>query len=343
MQYRLSTLFLIFFVLAASLAAFGLWGLWFGGVLFIAALAINRTKVLYPSGIRICACVLFFGIVCPGLILTLYPFEPVYMAECYGLHLGMIGLGMHNYHDAYKHFPPIIVRDENGKPLYSWMVEMLPMMEYGSIYGQLNKDEPWNSPHNIKILPPIIPEFICPRANRDADDCSSNFVAVIGPGTIWTAEGTKKRGDFPNGSSRIVVAVEVVTSGKHWAEPFALTADELLENTRTGKGIRISSCHPNGVNVLFDFGESMLPTKMSLSLWKRILDGERVGDEELEHVDPNAPDMVDVYVGQTSSTLKKVRWTLSFVVWLFSAALLFHRAAKSRKTPSQTAQAIAGG
>ena len=32
------------------------------------------------------------------------------------------------------------------------------------------------------------------------------------------------------------IAVEIADSGKHWAEPFALTVDEVLENMRTGKG-----------------------------------------------------------------------------------------------------------
>jgi hypothetical protein len=46
MQYRLSTLFLIFFLVATSLAAFGIWGLWFIALVLIAAVMLNRAKQL---------------------------------------------------------------------------------------------------------------------------------------------------------------------------------------------------------------------------------------------------------------------------------------------------------
>ena len=193
MQYSLSTLFLVFFVLAASLAMFGLWGIWFAGMLCIAALTLNRTKVLSPYGIANCVCTVFFGIVCPGLVLMMFRLarDAVNRADCIGLRSQMFGGAIRNYVDANKHFPPVYVRDKNGRPLYSWMVEILPMLEEGSLYNQLNKDEPWDSPNNIKILSQSLDVFTCPSVNRDANDCSSNYMAIIGPGTIWTAEGTK--------------------------------------------------------------------------------------------------------------------------------------------------------
>ena len=82
---------------------------------------------------------------------------------------------------------------------------------------------------------------------------------------------------------------------------------------------------------------------MPLSLWKRILDGKLNCIQDVEPIDPNAPDMVDVYVAQTRSIWEKVRWILSFVVWVFSAALLFRRAVKSRKITSETTAATTGG
>jgi hypothetical protein len=224
------------------------------------------------------------------------------------------------------------------------MVEILPMLEYGSLYNKLNKDEPWDSPHNSKVLPQILEEAVCPSADRNLNDCSSNYMAVIGPGTMWAAEGTKKIIDFPNGIPYVVALVEVVNSGKHWAEPFAITVDELLENMRTGTGIRISSSHPDVVNILFtDAFTRSLPTKMPLSLWKRILDGERIKDEDLKHIDPNAPDMVDVYVGHNRTFLENITWTLSFLVWMVSAVLLFYRAVKSRSRVNAADSAACGG
>ena len=113
---------------------------------------------------------------------------------------------------------------------------------------------------------------------------------------------------------------------------------------KTGKGIRISSCHPDGVNVLFADGcAQFFPTKMPLSLWKKILDGKVGRFEDLEKIDPNAPDMVDVYVGRTRTFLEIITWTLSFLVWLFSAVLLFYRAVKSRSRVNAADNAACGG
>ena len=45
----------------------------------------------------------------------------------------MIMLAMHNYHDANKRFPPAYKADKDGKPLLSWRVLILPMIEQGRI------------------------------------------------------------------------------------------------------------------------------------------------------------------------------------------------------------------
>ena len=348
MQYRLSTLFVIFFVVAATMALFGVWGVWIAGVLLLAALCLNRANRLW-NGVRLCSLLIFVGIVCPWLALPAVSMlrEASLRANCTGLHLQMIGAGLDNYVDFHKKFPPVYTCDKNGKPLYSWLVEIMPMLEYDSLYNSLKKDEPWNSPYNAKILSIHFPECECPIINREKNDFSTNYMAIIGPGTIWKAEGSKKRSDLPNDWINAVVAVEVVDSGIHWAEPFALTVDEVLDNMRTGKGVRISTCHRNGVNVLFADGRARtFPTKMPLELWRKILMGE-LSHTDLYNIeldggftpkphqdltfDPNAPDMVDVYL----SPPEPKRWAiiLGGLVWLSSIVLFFHRAVKSREKP----------
>ena len=40
----------------------------------------------------------------------------------------------------------------SGKPLLSWRVHLLPFLEENELYEQFKLDEPWDSPHNIKLL-----------------------------------------------------------------------------------------------------------------------------------------------------------------------------------------------
>jgi len=333
LQYRLSTLFLIFFVVAATMALFGAWGIWIAGVLLVAGLCLNRAKRL-TDGIVSSLFIVSIGIVCPVLMISPVSSarEAARRAQCNN-NMKQLGLGLCNYHDSQKHFPSVYACDKDGKPLFSWLVTILPNMEYDTIFNGLKLDEPWNSPQNAKMVGQLrIEEFVCPSVNREDNDTSSNYLAIIGPGTIWRKEGTVKLSDLQNGSSHTIAVVETVNSGKHWAEPFALTVDEVLENMRTGKGVRISSCHPAGVNVLFADGSvRTLPAKMPLSLWQKILSGEFKDGSEFQ-IDPNAPDMVDTYVGTPAP--KPWPMILGVIVWLISIVLLFHRAVKGRKKPA---------
>ncbi len=216
------------------------------------------------------------------------------------------------------------------------------MMEYDNIYKRLKKDELWNSPYNLKLLdqfPRSI--YICPSVPRFESDPTTNYMAVIGPGTAWRKDGPVKRSDLPDRGSHTVMAVEVVDSGVHWAEPRDLTVEEALEGLKTGKGLRISTAHPGVINVLFADGSvRCLPAKMPYSTWEKLLAGEVRDFENLGQFDESAPDMVDVTVLQPEPG--KWKFILSAVVWLFSVALLFRRAIKSRQKPAAVEMVSAG-
>lgn len=62
-----------------------------------------------------------------------------------------LGLAMHNHNDAFQKLPDNI-KDSDGKPLLSWRVQILPFIEEDALYKQFKFDEPWDSPHNMKLL-----------------------------------------------------------------------------------------------------------------------------------------------------------------------------------------------
>ena len=327
LQYRLSTLFLIFFAVAATMALFGAWGIWMAGVLFIGALCVNRAKRLRNGGV-LASLLIMVWIICPGLMPSFpHAGEESRCAEC-RTNLKCLGLALLNFHNSQKHFPAVDAYDKNGKPLFSWMVQVLPYPEYDFIYGQLTKDEPWDSPTNSAVLNQAsVIDFLCPSA-MNYHAITSNYIAIIGPGTIWRNDGTVKLSDLPDGGSHTVALVEVVDSGKHWAEPFALTVDEVLANMKTGKGVQISSFHPTGVHVLFaDGAVRRFPSNMPIPQWRNILDG-KMSVQEMKSL------ASDTYVGNPAPKLWPM--ILGVFVWLISIVLLFHRAVKSRKKPETT-------
>jgi prepilin-type processing-associated H-X9-DG protein len=331
MQYRLSTIFLVFFVTAASLALFGTWGLWVAFVLCIAALAFNKGKTSMEGGAWAFFIVLI-GILCPGL-LPAFPGAREAARRCQCMNnLKQIGFALNNYENEHQHFPPVNVCDKDGKPLFSWMVEILPQLERQDIYDRLHKDEPWDSAANAKILDEEVRMFICPSAERAKKDFSSNYIAIIGPGTIWRNDGPTCLKDLSN-TSLTVAAVECVDSGKHWAEPYALTAEEAIERMKTGEGMRISTAHSWAINVLFADGhEETLRAEMPISVWRKLLKGEIKDESELSawQENPDGPSPTNISVPKSRHLPGAWPLLLSILVFVISILLLFHRAWASR-------------
>jgi hypothetical protein len=336
MQYRLSTLFFVFFFVAASLAAFGFPGIFIALALILSALAIARSGNL-GSG---CVYATLIGLL--GVPAALWPAiqnaRQAAIESCSTCPVGAINLSLHNYHVAHGHFPPPNRCDNEGKPLWSWRVEMLPCLEYGSIYNQLDFAQPWDSPTNRSVLETMpngkfFTSRFCTRPKYfNSETC---YMAVIGPGTAWRSDGPVARSELPDNGSHTVMLVEVANSGVHWAAPRDLTVDEALEGLKTGEGLRISTELKNKTNVLTADGQiHYLPTRMPFSLWKKLLDGE-MAKEELDNLrsslDPNAPDMVEVSMVPKGFNPGLYAKILFYLVWVVAVVLLFRRAINSRK------------
>ena len=74
--------------------------------------------------------------------------------------LKAIALAVANYETVFGSFPNDITAAD-GTPLLSWRVRLLPLLnsEGLDLYEQFHLDEPWDSPHNLTLLPLIPDEF----------------------------------------------------------------------------------------------------------------------------------------------------------------------------------------
>jgi hypothetical protein len=68
------------------------------------------------------------------------------------LNLKKLAIAMHNYADGYGRMPSAATVGKEGKALLSWRVELLPYLGEQALYNQFKRDEPWDSPHNRKLL-----------------------------------------------------------------------------------------------------------------------------------------------------------------------------------------------
>ena len=117
-------------------------------------------------------------------------------------YLKHLSIAMHMYHEVHQTLPPHAIYSKEGKPLLSWRVLLLPYMEEDALFKKFKLDEPWDSPHNIKLLAEM-PRFYAPVDGRPTPQPHSTFFQVfVGPGAAFDGPvGFKLPDDFPDGMS----------------------------------------------------------------------------------------------------------------------------------------------
>ncbi|MBN1591589.1 MAG: DUF1559 domain-containing protein [Pirellulales bacterium] len=156
--------------------------------------------------------------------------------------LKMIGLAMHNWHDAHKTFPAAASYDKDGRPLLSWRVHILPyVMDDPRLYGEFHLDEPWDSPHNKKLIARMPTVYRSP-ASKLSDKGRTNYVVATGEGTVFSGKkGTSIR-DITDGTSATIMVVEADdTHAPVWTKPEDLPFDPTQPRRGLG-GLRDDKC-----------------------------------------------------------------------------------------------------
>jgi prepilin-type processing-associated H-X9-DG protein len=177
---------------------------------------------------------------------------------CY-YNLQRIGLALHSYHDVYRCFPPAYVADQDGQPMHSWRVLILPFLDAQPQYQQYNFDEPWNSPGNLVLLDMMPDVYSCPE-DWQGDPANTSYVMIVGPDTISDGPTARKITDITDGTAYTIMVVEVANSGIGWIEPSDLKAEDVTFAINDGSAAGIRSEHFEGANVLFGDGSvRMLP------------------------------------------------------------------------------------
>ena len=118
-----------------------------------------------------------------------------------------------NYESAYRKMPPTTIMDENGKPLMSGRVAMLPFIEQMAIYENLRQDEPWDSVHNREFTQVEVPVY----GNATGDGM---IRYPVFPGSVWDDNGGKSLGQITDGTSNTILAIQAPPSQTvGWADP----------------------------------------------------------------------------------------------------------------------------
>jgi hypothetical protein len=146
--------------------------------------------------------------------------------------LQKLATAMHAYHEVHGHFPPSARFDPRGRPLLSWRVLLLPQLGHKALYKEFKLDEPWDSPHNRKLLARAPAVFLPVRgAGKEVD--STFYQVFAGPGTIFEGRHGVRIVDIADGTSMTVLIVEAGTPVP-WTKPADLPYDPKKALPRLG-------------------------------------------------------------------------------------------------------------
>ncbi|SIO65197.1 RNA polymerase sigma factor, sigma-70 family [Singulisphaera sp. GP187] len=71
---------------------------------------------------------------------------------------------VHDYAQAnHNELPPLAIYGPDGQPKLSWRVALLPYLNENHLYEEFHRDEPWNSPHNQRLLGRMPAVFATPH------------------------------------------------------------------------------------------------------------------------------------------------------------------------------------
>ena len=151
--------------------------------------------------------------------------------------LKQLALGMQNYADTQKgRLPAVANFDKQGKPLLSWRVHLLPFVGENALYHEFHLDEPWDSPHNIKLLARMPAVYHGPNRKLNAES-KTIFLLPVGKGAAFKdgPEGPLFPKDFPDGTSNTIFIVEADDAhAVPWTKPEDLKYD--FEHPQQGLG-----------------------------------------------------------------------------------------------------------
>jgi hypothetical protein len=197
--------------------------------------------------------------------------------------LRQIGFAMYAYAEDHNgQLPPSASRDRDGRPLLSWRVQLLPYFDQEKLYNEFHLDEPWDSPHNLTLLPRMPHLYETPAADKPLGwTCYQVFT---GPDTPFeNVAGPRLPEDFVGRTSGTILVIES-EGAVPWTKPQDIEYDPAKPLPKfgglyTGPGrfrvlpsSRRASSRRAGVNILLADGSARFVEKsMPEHAWRWVI------------------------------------------------------------------------
>jgi hypothetical protein len=133
-----------------------------------------------------------------------------------------IALTMHEFVSQFGLFPPAAVISKDGKALLSWRVLILPYLGEDKLFREFKLDEPWDGPHNRKLLSRMPAVYAAPKKTKDPS--TTVYQVFTGKDTVFEGPRGLRIADISDGTSNTIMLVEAVQAVP-WTKPADLLYD----------------------------------------------------------------------------------------------------------------------
>jgi RNA polymerase sigma factor (sigma-70 family) len=105
-----------------------------------------------------------------------------------------------------------------GKALLSWRVALLPFLGEANLYKQFRLDEPWDGPHNKKLLAKM-PKVYAPPGVKTREPYTTFYQVFVGGGAIFEKHQVARLpASIPDGTSNTILIAEA-GAAVPWTKP----------------------------------------------------------------------------------------------------------------------------
>lgn len=142
-------------------------------------------------------------------------------------------LALRAYHDEFGSLPPAYTKDENGQPLTSWRVLILPQLGCHEIYAQYDQSQPWDSPANLAWAQKTPAPYRDPL-QRDFEPGLTTFVGLVGKGTRLSTDDDSRLSLPEDDTSNTALILQDMAQPVIWSQPIDLSPEEILARETVG-------------------------------------------------------------------------------------------------------------
>ncbi|WP_278470496.1 DUF1559 domain-containing protein [Gimesia maris] len=141
-----------------------------------------------------------------------------------------IGIALHNYHEQHHYFfPPGKTTTSDGKPGHSWQTLMLPYLDQGQLFHQINLDQPWNAKENQAVFHTVMPVYLNPvidvlnpEQNYSKSPEGYGLSHYVGNELVLRKNQGMQIREIRDGMSLTIFAMEIGENFKPWGDPSSL-------------------------------------------------------------------------------------------------------------------------